>query len=828
MLSKPLPPALAPAPRLPWVSLIAPIVIAGLFSVIWASPYALLIGVLAPTLALGHWIESRRRHRIAAEDSDASYQRALNEWERSVADEQRSIVQRGLEASPHPEQWRDHPLWRPVVVDGVRQIRVGLTSESGPGGPTVTGIPALVGIDRGVAVVGSGDVAHGLWRVVVLGICSHLARSQPAIHPDTVWGESDSPRDVILVGDDSGHEIHALRVDDVSDVPPQVSVVLIAEKHSARWVVDGVASHTPLRPDSISVAASRWVLNDSSKRIPRAHEITQRAPDPDDRSALLLRLSSKNWVDLVADGPHALIWGQTGSGKSVLIRQFIHSIAGFYRPDQVSVVVIDFKGGMGTSATAHYPHVVGVLSDLTPLSVSRVEEGIKAEIRHRERILADARVDSVSDLDVGNTLPRILIIADEVATLIEQHPQWEQLLSDIASRGRALGLHLICASQRIAGQIPRTVLVNSPLRICFRVSDAHEARDFLPGVPHQVLGRLLYAPAGSALVLDASGTHREISVEEETPNQLLSGSATSLWCEPLAPVIEAAPPGLAVLDRPCRQDQPLLYADDVAPGLLWVSGDSGRGLTSVLARWVEVGDDHLVLPGEAAGLIDTVRQLREGSLAPPTLILVEHLDRLLESVPSATIQWCGDALAAIARIQRKAHFTPHLVVGSAPRGEVASLLARSAESTWRLVPTRRDRWRDYGLPDQLFDADAPPGRLLIDGVLAQSVCARSSLADSKWREDGSDPEVALELVVSGRPHDMTAQPEGVLVIAADECDRNLPLIDRAYRRGALGVHAVGTPELAPFMRHHPPLPDPGQSRIWQVGANSWRLRKLLG
>ena len=801
-------------------------VLAGLFSIIWSSPYALLIGVLAPALALGHWVESRRRHYRATQEAEASYQSALGEWEQETARDKRAFLQRALAQSPHPTQWRDHPLWRPVVVDGQRQVRVGLTAAPGPGDRVVAGVPALVGMSHGIAVVGSSDLAHGLWRVVVLGVCSHLVRSAPPIHPETLWGPTDAPRDSIAVSDNSSGEIIALRVDDVLDVPIQVGVVLLVGHDLVQLVVDGVHSGAPFRPDTITVGASRWVIDDLSTQVPHTPEVTSRAPDPDDRSALFIRLSPEFWLDMVDAGPHAVIWGQTGSGKSVLIRQIIHSIAGFYRPDQVTVVVIDFKGGMGSSATAEYPHVVGVLSDLMPFSVCRVEDGIKAEIRRREHILSSARVNSVSELEPERALPRTVIIVDEVATLIQQHPHWELLLNDLASRGRALGLHLISASQRVAGQIPRTVMVNSPLRICLRVSDSQEAGDFLPGVPAQTVATRLGAPPGTALVLDASGTHHTLRVEEHPPKRTLPGVAPTLWCEPLPTLVEQVPTALAVLDRPDRQDQPQIGVRDVPPGLLWVGGDGGRGLSRTLARWTEMQRDHLVVPDDPARLIDTLRQLRQGTLAPPSLVVAEHLDRTLENEPSATIQWCVDALVATARAQRRMHSVSHVVVGTGLRGECASLLARSADSSWRLVPTQRDAWRDSGLPRGLFDADAPPGRALIDGALAQVVLTQAPLQATEWAEDHSYSVASFDLVISGGPHDTTNQREGVLVIATHECDRYLAEIDQAYRRGTLGLQAVGITHLAPFIRHNPPLPDPGKSGIWQVGVNGWRLCAL--
>ncbi len=112
---------------------------------------------------------------------------------------------------------------------------------------------------------------------------------------------------------------------------------------------------------------------------------------------------------------------------------------------------------------------------------------------------------------------------------------------------------------------------------------------------------------------------------------------------------------------------------------------------------------------------------------------------------------------------------------------------------------------------------------MIDGELAQGVAANTPLRPTQWVADESD---AFDLVVSGSKEDGPQLPDCALVIAAHQCDRHVAQIDAAYRRGNLGLHAAGTAAVMPFIRHHPPLPDPGTSRIWQVGVNGWRLRTL--
>jgi len=167
-------------------------------------------------------------------------------------------------------------------------------------------------------------------------------------------------------------------------------------------------------------------------------------------------------------------------------------------------------------------------------------------------------------------------------------------------------------------------------------------------------------------------------------------------------------------------------------------------------------------------------------------------------------------------------------VGSHPRSECASQLSRRPDHQWRLAPRSRDSWRDAGLPPLLFDADAPPGRLLIDGELAQAVAPPGPLVHTEWVVEATCSSMHSSVVILGNPSEIGPQPEGVPVIAAHESDRHVAEIDRAYRQGTLALHGVGTEALAPFIRHNPHLPDPGTSRIWQVGVKEWSLRELSG
>jgi S-DNA-T family DNA segregation ATPase FtsK/SpoIIIE len=184
-------------------------------------------------------------------------------------------------------------------------------------------------------------------------------------------------------------------------------------------------------------------------------------------------------VDLVADGPHALIAGTTGSGKSELLQTLVASLALHHPPDRCSFLLVDYKGGAAFGEAAALPHTVGVLTDLDHQSTARALRSLSAELARRERLLADHGARDLGDLPPGVRAARLLIVVDEFATLAEELPGFVSGLVGIAQRGRSLGVHLVLATQRPAGVVSPEIRANCSLRICLRTTDEGDARDVL-------------------------------------------------------------------------------------------------------------------------------------------------------------------------------------------------------------------------------------------------------------------------------------------------------------------------------------------------------------
>ncbi|MFD7664092.1 FtsK/SpoIIIE domain-containing protein [Streptomyces sp. NPDC059788] len=190
--------------------------------------------------------------------------------------------------------------------------------------------------------------------------------------------------------------------------------------------------------------------------------------------------------DLVKDGPHGLIAGTTGAGKSELLQTLVASLAAVNRPDEMTFVLVDYKGGSAFAGCERLPHVLGMVTDLDSHLVERALTSLTAELTRRERLLADAGAKDHTEYRAMRRrdpamapLPRLLLIIDEFATLARDVPEFVPGLVGIAQRGRSLGLHLLLATQRPAGVVTADIRANTNLRISLRVTDALDSQDVL-------------------------------------------------------------------------------------------------------------------------------------------------------------------------------------------------------------------------------------------------------------------------------------------------------------------------------------------------------------
>ncbi|MFN3216542.1 MAG: FtsK/SpoIIIE domain-containing protein [Acidimicrobiales bacterium] len=188
-------------------------------------------------------------------------------------------------------------------------------------------------------------------------------------------------------------------------------------------------------------------------------------------------------IDLDADGPHVLVGGTTGSGKSELLRSLIAGLAAGSSPEELVFVLIDYKGGSAFDACASLPHVVGLVTDLDHQLGARALRSLEAELRLRERRLRAAGADGLDAYRRAGSpeglLPRLVVVIDEFATLAVELPDFLGALVGIAQRGRSLGVHLVLATQRPSGVVSADIRANTNLRIALRVQDPGDSVDVI-------------------------------------------------------------------------------------------------------------------------------------------------------------------------------------------------------------------------------------------------------------------------------------------------------------------------------------------------------------
>lgn len=215
-------------------------------------------------------------------------------------------------------------------------------------------------------------------------------------------------------------------------------------------------------------------------------------------------------LDLRTDGPHALVAGTTGAGKSELLRTLVLSLAWHHAPQDLSFVLVDYKGGAAFAGCAALPHVAGIVTDLDHHLTARALRSLGAEVARRERLLRQVGAADLAEYrrrrgPEDPPLGRLVLVVDEFRVLAEELPDFVAGLVRLAAVGRSLGIHLVLATQRPAGVVGPDIAANVNLRIALRVRDEHDSLDVVEArdaahLPPTVPGRALLRTGGSPLV----------------------------------------------------------------------------------------------------------------------------------------------------------------------------------------------------------------------------------------------------------------------------------------------------------------------------------------
>ena len=187
-----------------------------------------------------------------------------------------------------------------------------------------------------------------------------------------------------------------------------------------------------------------------------------------------------------AHGPHGLVAGTTGSGKSEILQTYILSMATLFNPYEVSFVIIDFKGGGMVNQFKDLPHLLGAITNIDGKEINRSLKSIKAELQKRQRLFAEADVNHIDKYikkykngEVATPLPHLIVIVDEFAELKAEQPEFMKELISAARIGRSLGVHLILATQKPSGQVNEQIWSNSRFKLCLKVQSQEDSNEVL-------------------------------------------------------------------------------------------------------------------------------------------------------------------------------------------------------------------------------------------------------------------------------------------------------------------------------------------------------------
>ncbi|WP_017792803.1 FtsK/SpoIIIE domain-containing protein [Leucobacter salsicius] len=494
----------------------------------------------------------------------------------------------------------------------------------------------------------------------------------------------------------------AARALDESDLPRAVA---LREVHA----VDLTAGATPILQAWGDTLTAHWVRGAEREPVALAAAVGQGADGP-------------ATIDLRLHGPHALVGGTTGAGKSEFLQSWIMSLAANVSPDRLTFLLVDYKGGAAFAECVDLPHTVGLVTDLSPHLVRRALTSLRAELRYREELLAEHGAKDLTTMERRSdpaTPPTLVIVVDEFAALASDVPEFVDGVVDVAQRGRSLGLHLILATQRPAGVIKDNLRANTNLRVALRMADEADSSDVI-GVKDAAYFDAETPGRGAIKVGPGRITHfqtgylggREQEGGADTTLELrsLGFSEGPLWhVAPDSTDSEAAAPkpGAAPTARPRRPEKRPRDIERLRDGI--VAAALSAGLRAPRRPWLDALPDRLALetlPGPLPGARSRDRAMGGG---------VEHGDAVAVGVRDVP-----EEQAQRPELFDLEHVGNVAIIGSSGTGKTSALIALASALSRGAV----DR------PIELYGIDAGGGAL--DAIRSfPTVGAVASLADTE-------------------------------------------------------------------------------------------------
>lgn len=910
-----LPAAAAPPRRqpIPVLAAVVPIAAGVVLWLITGSIFSLCFAALGPLMigaSLLDGLRTRRRERRSAADEEiAGWRRAEQDLMRRHQIERRELrrVHPDAAASIIDAPLRDlRPIddSTPIVVgSGTRRSTLRVTGDDGERARAfrerasqVREVPIAVAMGRGICLRGPAAVAGAAARALVVQLCLRHAPGQLALVGDGLepLGLAGLPhagraqrgawRLAVVLDDrehpDAASQIRVCRADE--EVPEGVTTLIDCTDPSRARLrtpagVEEVAMECLSRAQATTIAADCAEREGDAAQLPDVvglGELVMPAVAGDDGLAAVIgRTESADVVlDLVEDGPHAIVTGMTGSGKSELLVTWITSMARSHRPDEVAFVLADFKGGTAFDPLRALPHVAAVMTDLDEEGARRGVESLTAELRRREAVLAELGVRSVHE--AAGRVGRLVIVVDEFAALLQEYPDLGAVFTDVAARGRALGMHLILGTQRAAGVIREGLAANCPLRVSLRVTEAADSRlvigsDDAAELPGGAASRGLafirrpQDPAAVAVRVALTGAGDLRAIGTRWPDV---AAPVSPWLAPLPLRLDlhdlsaahhhdtALLVGLA--DEPERQRQrPVLLRPGTDRGLA-VIGGSASGRTSLLRALATQSTRSVMLRADPERAWDALAEILDAGAAAPELVLCDDLDQLVAAFPLEYAQAFLERMEKLVRSAAARGCTVVITTGRAS-GQISRVIEALPTRMLLRMSTKMDHLAAGGDNDG-YRRDRPAGRGRVDGREVQVVWTDATAPDTA--ESGSAerwipsarvvgviahgvrrvleglrtayPDHVVSPVADHSPDAPSSLPVAgvhgvaissgaspmILVGDADTWQRQWPLWQRIRLEGEMLIVAECAGELRSFasLRELPPYAEPHAGRAWTI------------
>ncbi|MBV0895296.1 FtsK/SpoIIIE domain-containing protein [Microbacterium sp. NC79] len=744
------------------------------------SVIALMFAALGPVMLVATMLDAARGKRADARRYRKEIRRASADL--TVHIDAQHEAERALRWHTHPdvarlttheeELWRVHPQREGTVVVGSGTMGVALDVARGVEGEeaqrlrayamTLERAPLVLPLDGGICVRADPLVAKAVLRALVLQVCCTHAPDRLRL----VLGEdaeewmtqlphvrySNAERVLAVAANDPPPSALSMGWCRQADALPAGCRTVIDVDADLRGTVSRDSLQHDVRAEAISAKQALAVAavlagkaEDTRGSEPVVHfaDLVQHPGAAHRELPVVIGRSgsAQTTLDIVSDGPHAVVVGTTGSGKSELLVSWALALCAAYPPDQVTLLLADFKGGTAFDPLLALPHVTGVLTDLNGALARRAVLSLQAEIRRREQAIASVGARDITDERV--ILSRLVIIVDEFAAMLRQLPELDAVFTDIAARGRALGMHLILGAQRAAGTIRDATLANTPLRIALRVTDSTDART--------IIG------TDDAAQISGGGEGKGVAyvrrAADATPQRFRSALSTADDIARLserypAPVKEESwwdplPPRVAVADLPTpARGIAVGVADDtenlrrvpvvIEPGVergWWVLGGPRSGKTSLVELLVQSHHDTVRIPSDAELAWDCLDEL---AMLPATLVVWDDVDSALAAWPEP---FSREASERVEQLVRAAGSRGQTWVLTAQRA--SGVLSRIADllpgRVLLAVPSKLDHIAAGGSSTD-HDPRKPPGRALMAGAEVQfAVC------DPRQAEPHPDP-----------------------------------------------------------------------------------------